>query len=359
MSLILTINPGSTSTKIAVFSEETQVFSESILHTTEELTPYERATDQLDFRAELIERVLAQNGYLPDHFQMVVGRGGMLPPVNVGAYAVDSAMLDYLKRKDIIDHASNLGAMLAYAIAQRSDCPAMIYDSVSADQLDDIARIGGHPMFERVSVNHVLNARAMAMRLAKELGQSYETMNIIVCHLGGGCSIGLHKQGRLVDVLRDDDGTFSPERVGRVQARTLIKACMSGDYTMNDLSKLWSGKGGLVAHLGTSDARAIEGRIREGDQQAALVYEAMAYQIAKGVGEMATAVCGRVDAILITGGIAYSEMMTGWIRERVQFIAPVHVLAGEHEMVSLAMGGLRVLRNEEPMQYFQEKKPIT
>lgn len=355
MAQILTINPGSTSTKIAVFDDTRQVFTQSILHSPQELSPFARATDQLAYRSEQIEQVLQANGFSSHAFAMVVGRGGMLPPINVGAYAVDQAMIDYLERRDIIDHASNLGAVLAFSLARQSNCPAMIYDAVTADQLDDIARIGGHPMFERISVNHVLNARAMARKLAEQLGHAYEDLTIIVCHLGGGCSVGVHKRGRIIDVLRDDDGTFSPERAGKVQARLLIEACTNGDYSPQELLKLWSGRGGMVAHLGTSDVREVEKRIEQGDERAALIYEAMAYQIAKGVGEMATVVSGKVDAILITGGIAYSDKMTSTIKERVQFIAPVYILPGEHEMVSLALGGLRVLKGEEPLQHFQEK----
>ena len=277
----------------------------------------------------------------------------MLQSVKSGAYVVNELMLDILKNRPIMEHASNLGAPIAYEIAKAADVKAYIYDSVRTDELNDIARISGMPDISRTSTCHVLNTRAMAMKLAKKYGKKYEDMNFVVAHLGGGVSLNVHEKGKIVDIVSDDEGPFSPERAGRVPCRELIELCYSGKFDKNTMRKKLRGNGGLKAYLGTMDAREVEKMIKNGDEKARIVYEAMAYQVAKSIGELATVVEGKVDAIILTGGIAYSEMMTSWIKKRVEFIAPVEIMPGENEMESLAYGILRVLRGEEKAREYK------
>ncbi|HBV68861.1 MAG TPA: butyrate kinase, partial [Clostridiales bacterium] len=284
----------------------------------------------------------------------VVSRGGMLPPVKTGAYAINDLMVDRVTKRPVMEHASNLAAPIAYDIAREAGIQSYIYDCVMADELTDMARISGMPELPRTSASHVLNTRAMAIKAAKECGRRYEDMNIIVAHLGGGISINIHEKGRITDLVSDDEGPFSPERAGRVPCRELINLCYSGKYDKKTMQRKLRGNGGLRAYLNTIDAREVEEMISEGSQEAKLVYEAMAYQIAKGIGELATVADGNIDVIVLTGGIAYSAMLTGWISKRVSFIAPVEILAGENEMEALAFGALRVLKGEESAREYTE-----
>lgn len=349
---ILAVNPGSTSTKIALYEDEQEVVVKVLDHPIETMEKFEKTVDQYQFRKETVIGFLNETGFNIKNLDAVVGRGGMLPPVKSGAYKVNELMVDRLKNRPIIEHASNLGALIAYEIANSINKPAFIYDSVKVDELNDIARISGMPLLPRVSTSHVLNSRAMAMKLAKKYNKNYIDMNFIVAHMGGGVSLNVQEKGRMVDVIPDDEGPFSPERSGRVQQRALVDLCFLGKYTKKEINKMQSGNGGLKAYLGTVDAREVEKMINGGNEEAKLVYEAMAYQISKGIGELATVVKGKIDAIILTGGIAYSKMMTGWIKERVEFIAPVEIMPGENEMESLAYGILRVLRGEEePREY--------
>jgi butyrate kinase len=263
-------------------------------------------------------------------------------------------MVDRVENRPIMEHASNLAAPIAYGIAKKVGIPSYIYDCVMADELPDIARISGMPDIPRTSSSHVLNTRAMAIKAANNRGMKYEKMNIIVAHLGGGISINVHEKGRIIDLVSDDEGPFSPERAGRVPCRDLINLCYSGKFDKKTMQRKLRGNGGLRAYLNTIDAREVEQMIEEGNEEAKLVYEAMAYQIAKGIGELATVIEGNVDAIILTGGIAYSKMLTDWIVKRVKFIAPVEILAGENEMESLAFGALRVLRGEESARQYIE-----
>ena len=278
----------------------------------------------------------------------------MLPPVKSGAYRVNDIMVDRLKNRPVFEHASNLGALIAYEVANITDIPAYIYDSVRVDELEDIARISGMPDIPRTSTNHVLNSRAMAMKVAKKYGKNYDEINCIVAHLGGGISINVQEKGKMIDIISDDEGTFSPERAGRVPCKGLIDLCYSGKYDEKTMHKKLRGNGGLKAYLNTHDAREVEKRIENGDKYAELVYEAMAYQVAKGIGELATVVEGNIDYIIITGGIAYSKTFTDWIIKRVKFIAPIEIMPGENEMESLALGTLRVLRGEEEANEYME-----
>ena len=342
---ILAINPGSTSTKIALYDNEKEIFQQNLEHTNEDLAPYQEIADQYHMRKEAITNVLDRKGVRLKELKAVVGRGGILPPVKSGAYRVNATMVDRLKNRPLAEHASNLGGLIAYEMAESLGIPAYIYDSVAVDEFEPIARISGLAEIQRKSLSHALNMRAAAIQSAKNAGQNYHQMNFIVAHLGGGITVSVHKKGRMVDIVSDDEGPFSPERSGRVPCMELAKLCYREDQ--NVIMKKIRGKGGLTSYLNTNSALEVEKMIGQGDEEAALIYEAMAYQIAKGIGELATVVEGKVDKIIITGGIAYSEMMTGWIRKRVEFIAPVEIIAGENELKSLAMGALRVLKGEE------------
>lgn len=352
MKRILTINPGSTSTKVALYADKQVMIVETLDHPVTELQKYERVQDQFDFRKNVILDLLEKNDISLESLDAVVGRGGLLPPVRSGAYKVNEAMVDRLKNRPVVEHASNLGALIAYEIAEKLGIPAFIYDSVAVDEMNDIARISGMPAIERASLSHALNARAMAHKYAEKIGKKYEEMNLIVAHLGGGISVTVHEKGAMTDLSSDDEGAFSPERSGRVPCNKLIDLCYSGQYDKRTMKKMLRGNGGLTAYLGTVDAREVEKMIEQGNEEARLVYEAMAYQVSKAIGELATVLKGEVDAIILTGGISYSNKMTDWITERVSFIAPVEVLAGENELESLAFGALRVLNGEEEARIY-------
>lgn len=351
---VLAINPGSTSTKISLYEDDKEIFTKKLEHTLEEIEKYDNVEDQLRMREELVISSLKEKNIDIKELSAVVARGGMLPPVKAGAYIINDLMIDRVINRPIMDHASNFAAPIAYEIAKSLNIPSYIYDSVMADELPDIARISGMPDLPRTSASHVLNTRAMAIKAAKERGKSYNDMTVIVAHLGGGISVNVHEKGRIIDLVSDDEGPFSPERSGRVPCRELINLCYSGKYDRKTMQKKLRGNGGLKAYLNTVDARDVQNMIAEGNEYAKLVYEAMAYQIAKAIGELATVVEGNVDLIILTGGIAYSQMLTDWIVKRVKFIAPVEIMAGENEMESLAFGALRVLKGEEAAKEYTE-----
>ena len=349
---ILSINPGSTSTKIAVYENERELFQKKVDHSAAELAPFQTMVDQFQMRKQAVLAALAEENFACDALSAVAGRGGKLPPLKKGAYRVDRDMVDFLVHRPIDDHASNLGALIAHEIAAPLDIPAFIYDAVVVDELEDIARISGAPQMTRRASCHVLNMRAMAIKTMKERKLPLESKNLIVCHLGGGITATVIRGGRMIDVLSDEEGAFSPERAGRVPCRQLVDLCFSGKYDRNSATRLMRGKGGLVAYLGTNSALEVEQRIDGGDKNAELIYKAMAYQTAKGIGELATVVCGDVYMIILTGAIAHSRRMMQWITERVGFIAPVRVVPGENELEALAYGALRVLRGEEGAHKF-------
>lgn len=351
---ILAINPGSTSTKIALYEDGQEILVKTLDHPVSEMEKYDRVVDQFQMRRDVVLSFLKDNGFDAGTLDAVVGRGGMLPPVKSGAYRVNELMVNRLRNNPVLEHASNLGALIAFEIASSIGKNAYIYDSVKVDELKDVARISGMPEIPRQSTSHVLNSRAMAIKAAKKHGRNYTDMNFIVAHMGGGVSLSVYEKGNLSDIISDDEGPFSPERSGRVHCRALVDLCFSGKYSRKEVSKMLSGNGGLKGYLGTTDAREVERMIADGNQEAQLVYEAMAYQIAKGIGELSTVLKGRVDAIILTGGIAYSKMMTDMIRERVEFIAPVEVMPGENEMESLALGVLRVLKGLEQSREYTE-----
>lgn len=354
MKRILAINPGSTSTKVGLYGDKEVIFIETLDHPVSEIQKYDHVQDQFDFRKNVIIDLLNKNDISLESLDAIVGRGGLLPPVKSGAYKVNELMIDRLKNRPVVEHASNLGALIAYEIAEEIGVEAYIYDSVAVDEITDIARVSGMPAIPRISLSHSLNARAMAHKLAEKLGKKYEDMNLVVAHLGGGISVAAHKNGKMIDVVSDDEGSFSPERAGRVPCNKLIDLCYSGKYDKKTMKKMLRGNGGLSAYLGTVDARNVEKMIEEGNEEAKIVYEAMAYQIAKSIGEMATVLKGEVDAIILTGGIAYSKMITSLISENVSFIGPVEVMAGENELESLVFGTLRVLNGEEEAKDYTE-----
>lgn len=358
MYRILVINPGSTSTKLAIFEDEKQVASKTLRHTPEELSQFKRLIDQYEFRVNAIEDFLKTLGFEYKDFNAVVGRGGLVRPIPSGTYLVDELMVEELKQAKYGEHASNLGAVIAFEISNKYNIPAYIVDPVVVDEMDKIAKISGHPMFERKSIFHALNQKAVARRAAEELGKKYEETNLIVVHMGGGISIGAHKNGKVVDVNNalDGDGPFTPERSGTLPLTQLIDLCYSGKYDYDFIKKRIKGKGGLVAYLGTNDAMKVQEMISNGDKKAELVYKAMAYQIAKWIGKMAAALKGEVDAIVLTGGLAYDEnYMVKWLKEYTSFIAKVIVYPGGDEEKALAMGALRVLRGEEKARSYKEE----
>ncbi len=351
---ILAINPGSTSTKIALYEDEKEIFVKTLDHPVELIDSFDNVEDQLQMRKEVVMSFLKEQNFDINELSAVVARGGMLPPVKSGAYTINDLMVDRVENRPVMEHASNLAAPIAYGIAKEVGVPSFIYDSVMTDELLDIARISGSPEIPRTSASHVLNTRAMAIKYAKSKGKRYDELNIIVAHLGGGISINIHSDGKIIDLVSDDEGPFSPERAGRVPCRELINLCYSGKYDKRTMHKKLRGNGGLRAYLNTLDAREVEKMINEGNEEAKLVYEAMAYQISKGIGELATVVNGEVDVIILTGGIAHSKMLTSWIKQRVSFISHVEIMAGENEMESLAYGALRVLRGEEESKEYTE-----
>lgn len=358
MEKLLILNPGSTSTKIALYEGENPVFVESITHSAEDLAPFERISDQADFRRQVLLATLEKHGVQPSDLTAIVSRGGLLPPLRAGAYEINDDMVWQLMNKPVNEHASSLGAIIARELSVQAGIPAYIYDAVTVDEFIPIVRYSGLPEIERSSIGHHLNMRAAAMRYAKEQGKAYDACTLVVAHLGGGITVSVHEGGKTIDLVNDEEGPFSPERSGGVPCPPLVRLAFSGEYEKAALLKKMKAQGGLLAYLGTTDAREVEAKINAGDAYAKEVYEAMALGVAKSIASEAAVVSGKVDAILLTGGIAYSELLTGWIRERVKFIAPVVVFPGENEMESLALGGLRVLRGEEKVHTFTRVEEV-
>lgn len=351
---ILAINPGSTSTKVAVFEGTKNLKQKNLLHSKAEISVFEKVTDQYEFRENAILGWLAEEGIKHDELLAVVGRGGLLRAMPSGTYVITDPMIEDLKIGIQGEHASNLGGIIARAIAESERIPAFIVDPVAVDEFDDIARISGLPELPRKSLVHILNMKAVSRRVAEKLGKELEELNLIVAHLGGGISIGPMEKGRITDVNNaNDGGPFSPERAGTVPVGELVKLAYSGKYTYKELKDKLTVHGGLIGYLGTNDAREVEKMILSGDKKAELVFNAMAYQIGKEIGSYAPVLCGRVDRIIITGGLAYSKRLTDQITQMVEFIAPVEVVPGEDEMQSLAEGANRVLNNQEKAKIYE------
>lgn len=345
----LIINPGSTSTKIGVFEDETLLFEETLRHSTEEISQYGSIVEQKDFRKKIITDLLESKEFDVKSLDVIVGRGGMLKPIPGGTYAVTDDLLEDLKIGKQGQHASNLGGILAREIGDAIGVPSYIVDPVVVDELMPIARYSGVPELPRTSVFHALNQKAVAKRYAKESEKAYESLRLIVVHMGGGVSVGAHEYGRIVDVFNalDGDGAFSPERAGAVPTGALVKMCFSGKYTEKEVYSKLVGKGGFNAYLGTNDMRDVIKRVREGDEKAKEMFEAFLLQVAKDMGSMACVLNGKVDQIIVTGGIAYNAEVIDGLKERAGFIAPFTVYPGEDELLALAQGAIRVMTGEE------------
>ena len=350
---VLVINPGSTSTKIAVFTGDQPELTRNIAHSDQEMAPYRArpVLDQIEFRRARIEDELRSAGVALDGFDAVSGRGGLIRPMPGGTWRVNAVMLEDLRQARMTEHASNLGAYLSQEFARLSNAPAFVVDPVSTDEFTEKARISGTALVERRSLSHALNTKAVARRYARECCKPYADLRLVVAHLGSGISVSAHSGGRMIDVnLAGQEGPFSTERCGGLQLLEIIELCYSGRFTRDQLWKALIREGGIFSYLGTKDLREVERRIASGDTRAALIYDAMVYQVAKEIGAMAAVLDGKVDAILVTGGMARSEKLTSALRERIQWIAPVVVYPGEDEMQALAAGVLRVLRGEEQPQ---------
>ena len=355
---ILVINPGSTSTKIGVYEDEKLIFDKTLRHSAEEIAQFNSIPAQKDWRCQLVLKALREENFDIKKLSAVSGRGGLLRPIRGGTYAVN----DNLVNDCIIgvqgQHASNLGGILAREIGDSLNIPSFIVDPVVVDEMADVARYAGHPLFERVSIFHALNQKAVAKRYAKEHNTRYEDLNLIVCHMGGGCSIGAHVKGSVIDTQNalDGEGPFSPERSGTLPTGQLVKLCCSGRYTESELQRMLSGRGGLVAYTGSNDMRYLLEQAKT-DKKIAGVVDAFHYQIAKEIGSMAVAMRGKVDQIILTGGIAYGKETVDAISEMVSWIAPITVYPGEDELLALAQGALRVLRGEEKAQEYRRPRP--
>lgn len=349
MKKLLIINPGSTSTKIGIYNDLTEESSVTLRHDAKEIEQYPDIFSQYGFRVKAITDYLDEKGIPLGSFDAFVGRGGLLKPIESGTYRISEEMLSDLKSGSYGQHASNLGGVLAHELAKESGKEAFIADPVVVDELQEVARISGMPEIKRRSIFHALNQKAVAKRYAKETGREYESLDLIVCHMGGGISTGAHHRGRVIDVNNalDGEGAFSPERSGGLPAGQLVDMCFSGMYSQQEIRKKITGRGGLVAYLGTNDARAVDNLAQSGDRQARLIFDAMAYQVSKDIAANAAVLKGRVDAIILTGGIAWSKNIVEMIRQSVGFIAEVVVYPGEDELLALAEAALRVLDGEE------------
>ena len=358
---ILAINPGSSSTKIAVFVNDTAAFTKNIRLSDDELAQFRGRPilEQQPFRSRQIQSALQEAGEDVANLDAVVGRGGLLPPLASGTYRVDEEMLEELRLARRGEHASNLGAFLAWDIAQKTGVPAFIADPVSVDEWPERARLSGSAVLERQCLSHALNSKAVAKRHAADCGQRYETLHLIVAHLGSGISVSAHENGLMIDVTNSrEEGAFSTERAGTVPEMQLVDLCFSGRYTRKEMEALLFREGGLASYLGTKDLQEVERRMTKGDRRADLAFHAMVYQIAKEIGAMAAVLHGRVDAILFTGGMAHSQRLVATLTDYVGWIAPVTVYPGEDELRALSEGVLRVLRREEPSRTLAPRSAV-
>ncbi len=353
---ILVINPGSTSTKMAVYDDEKPILLHSIAHSAEDLAPFDNITEQQDFRRNLVLQEL-ERADIPLAFDAVIGRGGLVKPIAGGVYEINDSMInDTLRGCVMHNHACNLGCLIAHEIAVTiPHCRAFIADPGVVDELSPLARISGSPLMDRICIWHALNQRAIARRYAMGIGKNYEDLNLIICHLGGGISVAAHEHGKAIDTNNalDGEGPFSPERAGSLPAADLIRLCFSGKYTEKQLLKRIAGQAGLTAHLGTNNMKEILQRIQNGDEHARLVTDAMIYHTAKQIAAEGAVLCGHIDAILLTGGMAHSDYITSELRRRISYLAPVYCFPGENEMEALALNALSVLKGTCEAQVYQ------
>ncbi len=347
-SIVLVINPGSTSTKIALYRGEEILFEKIIFHTDDELTPYNGVMEQEEYRKELIIKQVKESGIKLEDIALVIGRGGLVKSIPSGVYEVNEQMKEDLHSGLNGIHASNLGGLIASSIANMIGVKAYIADPVVVDEMSELAHISGHPMFPRKSIFHALNQKAVAKAYAKSVGKSYEDVNVVVAHLGGGVSVGAHKKGLVVEVNNAilGDGPFSCDRCGSVAVGDVIDLAFTGEYSKEELKKMINGEGGFLAHLGSNNAKEIEKRASEGDKQYKLILDAFIYNIAKSIGSCSTAIKGEVDAIILTGGIAYNKYICGEIASYTKWIAPLDIHPGEDELLALAQNGALVLEGK-------------
>ena len=351
---LLVINQGSTSTKIAVYDEHVEMLNQTIRYDAEEIQKYDRIYGQYELRKKTIEDVLKSNNIPLEKFDAVVARGGLMKPLKGGAYIIDKKMADDSVSPEYPEHAANLGVVIVYNIAKDIGVKAYTVNPAVVDELDDVAKISGIPEIERTSVFHALNHKGTAMELAKRLGRKYEDLNLIVAHMGGGITVGAHKNGRVVDVNNgmSGEGPFSPERSGGLPVEQVVKMCFSGKYTMDEIIKRIHGNGGMAAYVGTTDCKSVAEKAKKGDSACGLILEAMTYQIAKEIGSMAVVLNGNVDGILLTGGLAYNKELVEKIIERVSFISKVYIVPGEKEMESLRDGTLMAIDGKIPLHEY-------
>lgn len=354
MYTILVINPGSTSTKIGIFQDFKEVFSETVAHSAGELAEYPSVAAQYEFREKHIREALSKRNFDSRTISAVVGRGGLLRPIPGGVYRVSESMLRDLSAAAYGEHASNLGAIIAHSLGTEWSVPSFVADPVVVDELSDVARVAGHALFSRRSIFHALNQKAVCRRYAKEIGRAYEDLTLIAAHMGGGVSVGLHQKGRVADVNQalNGEGPFSPERAGTLPAGDLVKLCFSGRYGEKEVLKMLTGQGGMVSLMGTNDMREVERASRSGDSKGLLYYEAFIYNVGKYIGSLAAAAKGKVDAIILTGGIAHAPAIQTGLTQMCGWIAPVVVYPGEGELEALALAGVRALSGEAVIQEY-------
>lgn len=356
---ILVINPGATSTKIAVYQDNRSVFLKTIRHECGDLESFRQTSDQLDYRLKLVLSEVESNHIPFDSVGVIISRGGLIHPIESGVYEVNRAMIADLEVGVMGDHASNLGGLIASRLLRKfPNAGAYIADPVVVDELQEVARISGHPEFERKSIFHALNQKSVARTYAQSRGMEYEDLNLVVAHLGSGISVGAHQKGRVIDVNNalNGEGPFGPERSGTLPAGALARFCLEKDLSWPQVNKMLIGEGGLYAYVGHKDAQRLEKEAREGDPRAILLQNAMVYQISKEIGSMATVLCGEVDAILITGGMAHNPDLTEEVKKRINFIAPVLIFPGEDEMRALAQNGSLLLKGKISAREYKVKK---
>ncbi|MGR5143076.1 butyrate kinase [Photobacterium sp. DNB23_23_1] len=352
MKKLLTINPGSTSTKLAFFEDDKEVRREEIFIDAE-AKKSDLMLDQLPSRVKSINDFIAANRIEVSELDMIVCRGGSMNGVQSGPYAVDEHVLVMLENAPRTQHASSMASFIGTELAKPYGIPVIFYDSPSASDAEEMLFYTGLPKVKRWASDHCLNSKAVAREIAEKIGKTYETSNMLVAHLGGGITFSFHCNGVMADTVEDDQGPMSPERSGRLPSHKLLDLCFSGDHTKQEIKSMIRGKGGLVAYLGVNDGREVEKKIAQGDEFAKKIYWYMSYQISKAIGEMSVVNSGKIDRIILTGGLAHSDMLTDWIIDRVKFLAPVEIVPGEREMQALADGGLRVLNGEEDIKFYR------
>jgi butyrate kinase len=356
--MVLTINPGSTSTKVALFEGTACITQESLSHSAQELGAYEHIAGQLEMRVQAVLSFLERNSIAIPSLECIMARGGVLHPLAAGIYRVNEQMLADCREARIAEHASNLGSLIAQRVAGDTGVPCYIADPVSVDEFEDVARLSGLKELPRRSLVHALNIRRIAFKTAEQHGRRLEDMDMVVAHLGGGISVAPLHHGRIVDVNNaNEQGPYSPERAGGMPASSLVRLCFEEGATLDSVTRMLTREGGLVSYLGTNDAREVVRRIEAGDDYARLVFEGMAYQIAKEIGAMATVLEGHVDVIVLTGGLANNTMLTGWIVPRIAFIAPVELMPGEDELAALNEAWLRLKQGTETEKVYEKEAP--